>query len=199
MMEDRIAAIHDGTAGELIWLLEHPAVYTAGTSARESDLLNPKDALIRHVGRGGEWTYHGPGQRVVYIMLDLTKRGQDVRKFVREVEGFAINTLGRLGIGAERREGYPGVWVPTNDAEGDSDRLMTPPDKITAIGVRLTKWVSWHGMAINVDPDLTAFDGIVPCGIHDGGVTKITDQRAGLSMADVDHALVESFSESFPF
>ena len=192
VMEARVKEIHEGRAGELVWLLEHPAVYTAGTSAREEDLLHPGDALIRRVGRGGEWTYHGPGQRVVYILLDLTKRGQDIRRYVREVEGFAINTLAKLDISAERRNGYPGVWIPSSDEQ-------TLPDKITAIGVRLTKWVSWHGMAINVDPDLNAFEGIVPCGIHDGGVTKVKDHQPHMSMNDVDEALRESFAESFPF
>ncbi len=191
-MEARVAEIHNGTAGELVWLLEHPPVYTAGTSAQEDDLINPGDALIRRVGRGGEWTYHGPGQRVVYIMLDLTKRGQDVRRLVREVEAFAINSLGRLGITAARRDGYPGVWVPASDKH-------TAPDKITAIGVRLTKWVSWHGMAVNLNPDLSAFNGIIPCGIHDGGVTKITAHRANTSMDELDDALAASFAESFPF
>lgn len=191
-MEARIAAIHNGTAGEMIWLLEHPPVYTAGTSAKESDLLNPGDALIRHVGRGGEWTYHGPGQRVVYIMLDLNTRGQDVRRYVQHVEDFAITTLAQLGITADRRTGYPGVFVPSENGH-------TPPDKITAIGVRLTKWISWHGMAINLNPELSAFDGIVPCGIHDGGVTTINAHKPDVTLDDLDAALYASFADSFPF
>ena len=191
-MEQRVKKIHEGRAGELVWLLEHPPVYTAGTSAKEEDLLKAENALIRRVGRGGEWTYHGPGQRVVYILLDLTKRGQDVRRFVREVESFAINSLSKLGINSDRREGYPGVWV-------SSGNQMSPPDKIAAIGVRLTKWISWHGMAINVDPDLEAFNGIIPCGIHDGGVTKVSDHIPNASFEDVDKALEQSFVESFPF
>ena len=187
-MEARAHAIRQGTAGELIWLLEHPPVYTAGTSAKNDDLINPKDALIRQTGRGGEWTYHGPGQRVVYILLDVEKRGQDIRRFIHEVEGWAISALGVLGIVADRRQGYPGVWV-----DG------TPPNKITALGVRLTKWVSWHGMAINHNPDLTAFDGIIPCGIHDGGVTSIHHFNPDISMDDLDQALAASFAASFPF
>jgi lipoyl(octanoyl) transferase len=191
-MEERIKAIHDNSAGELVWLLEHPPVYTAGTSAQKSELINVKDALIRHVGRGGEWTYHGPGQRVVYLLMNLSHRGQDIRRYVNEVEGFSIGALARLGIKATRRQGYPGVWIPAEDA-------AAPPDKITAIGVRLTKWISWHGMAINVDPDLSAFEGIVPCGIHDGGITKITAHKPQITMDDVDQALKDSFAESFPF
>ena len=194
-MQARIKAIREGMAGEMIWLVEYPPIYTAGTSAQQSDLLDPQDKQVRYVGRGGEWTYHGPGQRLVSIILDLTKRGQDVRQFVRNVESFAINTLRRLNIDADRRNGYPGVWMPGESTENN----IAPPNKITAIGVRLTKWVTWHGMAINVDPDLSGFDGIVPCGIHDGGVTKISHHRPHVTMADVDAALYESFAESFPF
>ena len=195
-MEARAHAIRQGTAGELIWLLEHPPVYTAGTSAKEDDLINPKDALIRQTGRGGEWTYHGPGQRVVYILLDVEKRGQDIRRFIHEVEGWAIAALGQLGITADRRQGYPGVWVNGGDSTPPHE---IPPNKITAIGVRLTKWVSWHGMAINHDPDLAAFDGIIPCGIHDGGVTSIQQCAPEASMDDLDDALAETFAAAFPF
>ena len=191
-MEARARAIRAGTAGELIWLLEHPPVYTAGTSARREDLINPGDALIRETGRGGEWTYHGPRQRVVYILLDVSRRGQDVRRFVGEVEGWAIAALAELGLQAERRQGYPGVWLTPSTPE-------TAPDKITAIGVRLTKWVSWHGMAVNLDPDLAAYEGIVPCGIHDGGVTSISAHKPEVTMAQLDAALARSFAASFPF
>ena len=197
-MEARAHAIRQGTAGELIWLLEHPPVYTAGTSAKTEDLIHPKNTLIRQTGRGGEWTYHGPGQRVVYILLDVEKRGQDIRRFIHDVEGWAISALEILGISADRRQGYPGVWVdgsPPNDATSD----QTPPHKITAIGVRLTKWVSWHGMAINHNPDLAAFDGIIPCGIHNGGVTSIHQFNPRISMDDLDQALSASFAASFPF
>ena len=192
-MEARAHAIRQSMAGELIWLLQHPPVYTAGTSAKKEDLLNPKDALIRQTGRGGEWTYHGPGQRVVYILLDISKRGQDVRRFVHEVEGWAIATLSALGITADRRQGFPGVWV-----DGQHPQKM-PPQKITAIGVRLTKWVSWHGMAINFNPDLAAFDGIVPCGIYDGGVTSINRINDRISLKALDQALLQNFAASFPF
>jgi len=192
-MEARAKAIRAGTAGELIWLLEHPPVYTAGTSAKSEDLLEVGDALIRETGRGGEWTYHGPGQRVVYILLDVSRRGQDVRRFVREVEGWAIAALAKLGITTDRRQGYPGVWVQ------NSSPTIAPPNKITAIGVRLTKWVSWHGMAINHHPDLSAFEGIVPCGIHDGGVTSIHQINSAITMGDLDQALAASFRASFPF
>ena len=186
-METRAHAIRQGSAGELIWLLEHPPVFTAGSSAREEDLLSPGDALIRRTGRGGEWTYHGPGQRVVYILLDVAQRGQDVRKFIRDVEAWAIAALSELAITADRREGFPGVWVHDT----------APPDKITAIGVRLTKWVSWHGMAVNFDPDLSAYRGIVPCGIHDGGVTSIKTLSPEKTMADLDHALAKTFGAAF--
>jgi len=192
-MEARAKAIRAGTAGELIWLLEHPPVYTAGTSAKREDLLEVGDALIRETGRGGEWTYHGPGQRVVYILLDVSRRGQDVRRFVREVEGWAIAALAKLGITADRRQGYPGVWVQ------NPSPAIAPPNKITAIGVRLTKWVSWHGMAINHHPDLSAFQGIVPCGIYDGGVTSIHQINPAITMGDLDQALAASFRASFPF
>ena len=194
-MAARAEAIRQGMEGELVWLLEHAPIYTAGTSAKPEDfinrdLLNTDGATIREVGRGGEWTYHGPGQRIVYIMLDISRRGQDVRRFVREVETWAIASLTLIGVNADRRQGHPGVWLNT-------DKL--PPDKIAAIGVRLTKWVSWHGMAINHSPDLTAYERIVPCGIHDGGVTAITNHRPNISMAELDGALAKTFATSFPF
>lgn len=186
VMQARIEAIRDGTAKELVWLLEHPPVYTAGTSASQDELLDPGDALIRYVGRGGEWTYHGPGQRVVYIMLDLNKRGRDVRQFVRDIEAVAIDALKQLEITGERIKGTPGVWIPS-----------TPPEKIVAVGVRVTKWVSWHGMAVNLAPDLDAFNGIVPCGLHNAGVTSIARLRPRTSMAELDDALFDSFAERF--
>lgn len=195
-MAARAEAIRTGDKGELIWLLEHAPIYTAGTSAKREDLLNPNGAMIREVGRGGEWTYHGPGQRIVYIMLDVSRRGQDVRRFVREVEGWAIAALAELGLKSDRREGYPGVWL---DLAHHGQKGQSAPDKITAIGVRLTKWVSWHGMAINLNPDLAAYDGIVPCGIHDGGVTSINLHRPSVTMDEVDKALAQAFAASFPF
>lgn len=188
-MKERAAAIRDGTAGELIWLLEHEPIYTAGTSAKAEDLLNPGTAMIRETGRGGEWTYHGPGQRIVYILLDVAARGHDLRRFVHQVEAWSIAALAKLDITATRRQGYPGVWVePQNSATSD---------KITAIGIRLSKWVSWHGMAINRAPDLEAFAGIVPCGIHDGGVTSIKALGKDTDPARLDLALKQSFNIVF--
>jgi len=188
-MKERAAAIRDGTAGELIWLLEHEPIYTAGTSAKAEDLLNPGTAMIRETGRGGEWTYHGPGQRIVYILLDVAARGHDLRRFVHQVEAWSIAALAKLDITATRRQGYPGVWVePQNSATSD---------KITAIGIRLSKWVSWHGMAINRAPDLQAFAGIVPCGIHDGGVTSIKALGKDTDPARLDLALKQSFNIVF--
>lgn len=188
-MKERAAAIRDGTAGELIWLLEHEPIYTAGTSAKAEDLLNPGTAMIRETGRGGEWTYHGPGQRIVYILLDVAARGHDLRRFVHQVEAWSIAALAKLDIKATRRQGYPGVWVePQNSATSD---------KITAIGIRLSKWVSWHGMAINRAPDLEAFAGIVPCGIHDGGVTSIKALGKDTDPARLDLALKQSFNIVF--
>ena len=189
-MQQRIAAIHQHQAGELLWLLEHPPVYTAGTSAQPEDLINPGNAIIRRTGRGGQWTWHGPGQRVIYIMLDLRKRGQDVRRFVNHVEEWAIRSLGLLGLEAHRRAGHPGVWL---DAEDNA----APPEKIAAIGIRISRWVSWHGMAINCNPDLGAFDGIIPCGIREGGVTSLADRGINADMAALDEALRASFNQVF--
>jgi len=189
LMQERAAAIREGTAGELIWLLEHEPVYTAGTSAKMGDLLDPGNALIRETGRGGEWTYHGPGQRVVYILLDVAARGHDLRRFVHQIEAWSIAAMARLDIMATRRQGYPGVWVERQDG--------MVKDKITAIGIRLSKWVSWHGMAINRDPDLRAFAGIVPCGIHDGGVTSIRALGKDADPDRLDFALKETFNSVF--
>jgi lipoyl(octanoyl) transferase len=190
-MEARVHDIRNGHAGELIWLLQHPPVYTAGSSAKQHDLLTSKDALIRKVGRGGEWTYHGPGQRVIYILLDLNTRGQDLRQFVRQIENWAITSLAALKLKAHRRQGYPGVWLNPHSTK-------IPPDKIAAIGIRLTRWVSWHGMAINHSINLAAYDGIIPCGIHDGGVTNITAHQPEASMDDLDNALMQNFAASLP-
>ena len=189
IMEARAHAIRAGTAGEMIWLLEHPSVYTTGRAPNTSPAPSSPDAIIRETGRGGEWTWHGPGQRVVYIMLDVAARGGDVRLFVRQVEEWAILALGTLGLKAFRRDGYPGVWTQHKNAK---------PDKIAAIGIRLTKWVSWHGMAINLDPDLGAFDDIIPCGVEDGGVTSLTREGIGANMTDLDAALADSFNAAFP-
>ena len=189
-MEARARAIRDGGAGEQVWLVQHPPVYTAGSSAKPGDLLNPGDALVRETGRGGEWTWHGPGQRVGYTMLDVEARGRDIRRFVRQVEEWVILTLGQFGLEAMRRDGLPGVWLMRDGA---------PPDKIAAIGIRMTRWVSWHGMAINLDPDLTTFEGIVPCGVDDGGVTSLHREGVAITMDTLDEALRQQFNKAFEF
>ncbi|MCW5723905.1 MAG: lipoyl(octanoyl) transferase LipB [Maricaulaceae bacterium] len=189
-MEARAAAIADGRAPELVWLLEHPPLYTAGTSARTEDLLDPERFPVFRTGRGGEFTYHGPGQRVGYVMLDLTKRGRDARKFVRGLEAWLSGALARLGVQAGARDGRVGVWV---------DRGSGREDKIAAIGVRLRRWVSFHGMALNVAPDLTHFSGITPCGISDPryGVTSLSALGVADGMAAADAALRASWAETF--
>jgi lipoyl(octanoyl) transferase len=189
-MEQRVAAIRAGTAPELVWLLEHPPVYTAGTSADPAELLHPGSIPVIATGRGGRHTYHGPGQRVTYVMADLRRRGQDVRRFVHALEEWAIQSLALLGVGAERRQGRVGIWVPRGDGR---------EDKIVAIGVRVRGWVSYHGLAINVNPDLGAFSGIVPCGIADRqyGVTSLADLGIAADMATVDAALKQTFAQAF--
>ncbi|WP_164516369.1 lipoyl(octanoyl) transferase LipB [Minwuia thermotolerans] len=186
-MEHRAAAIRDEGADECVWLLEHPPLYTAGTSADAADLLTPDRFPVHRTGRGGEYTYHGPGQRVGYVMLDLRRRGPDVRRFVNDLERWVIGTLAEFGIAGERRQGRVGVWVET--AEGEK--------KIAALGIRLRRWVSFHGIAINLNPDLDHFGGIVPCGISDYGVTSFADLGVTASMADLDAALKKKFSEVF--
>lgn len=192
-MEQRVADIRDGTAGELIWLVEHPPLYTAGTTARAEDLLTPDRFPVFQTGRGGEFTYHGPGQRVVYAMLDLDRRGRDVRKFVHNLEEWMIVTLGRFGVRGERREGRVGIWID----RGLHNGIPGKEDKIGAIGVRLRRWVSYHGMALNVEPDLTHYDGIVPCGISEHGVTSLVDLGITVTMDEVDAALRSAFNEVF--
>ncbi|RMF10624.1 MAG: lipoyl(octanoyl) transferase LipB [Alphaproteobacteria bacterium] len=187
-MEDRVAAIRDGTAREMIWLLEHPPLYTAGTSARPSDLLTPDRFPVYETGRGGQFTYHGPGQRVVYVMLDLKKRGTDLRCFVRNLENWIIATLARFNVRGERRDGRVGVWVVRDNGR---------EDKIAALGVRVRKWVSYHGIAINVEPNLEHYSGIIPCGISEHGVTSLVDLGLPVTMADLDAALRDSFDEVF--
>lgn len=195
-MEDRVAAIAGGRADEMVWLLEHPPLYTAGTSARIEDLTDPDRFPVYSAKRGGQYTYHGPGQRVVYVMLDLGKRGRDVRKFVAQMEAWVIATLAEFNVTGERREGRVGVWVQRKDKPLNS--LGQPPeDKIAAIGVRLRKWVSFHGLSINVEPDLEHFSGIVPCGISEHGVTSLVDLGLPVTMADVDVALRKTFEETF--
>jgi lipoyl(octanoyl) transferase len=185
-MEARAAAIAEGTAVEQVWLLEHPAIYTAGTSAKDSDLLEARFPVYR-TGRGGQFTYHGPGQRVGYAMLDLKSRKPDVRAYVRDLEQWLIETLAQFNVKGERREGRVGIWVQRGLRE----------DKIAALGVRIKRWVTLHGVALNVEPDLTHFSGIVPCGVTAQGVTSLADLGIAVSMADVDVALKQSFKKVF--
>jgi lipoyl(octanoyl) transferase len=196
-MESRVAAIAAGTAPEAVWLLEHPALYTAGTSARPEDLTDPQRFPVHEVRRGGQYTYHGPGQRVVYTMLDLNTRGRDVRQFVCALENWVIDTLAEFGVRGERRAGRVGVWVVRPDRPPNPDGSPAE-DKIAAIGVKLRKWVSFHGLSINVEPDLSHFDGIVPCGIRGHGVTSLVDLGLPASMADLDAALARTFPRHFP-
>ena len=185
-MEARAAAIAEGTAGEQVWLLEHPPIYTAGTSAKDADLLDARFPVY-HTGRGGQFTYHGPGQRVGYAMLDLKTRTPDVRAYVRDLEQWLIETLAQFNVKGERREGRVGIWVQRGMRE----------DKIAALGVRIKRWVTLHGVALNVEPDLSHFTGIVPCGVTQHGVTSLTDLGIQVSMADVDVALQQSFRKIF--
>jgi lipoate-protein ligase B len=187
-MEARAAAIADGTAGELVWLLEHPPLYTAGVSSKESDLLDPGRFPVFASGRGGQFTYHGPGQRVAYVMLDLTKRRRDVRAFVASLEAWVIGALARFNVEGEIRDGRVGVWV-----ERRTPGLPPREDKIAAIGVKLRRWVSFHGISLNVEPDLSHFSGIVPCGIAEHGVTSLVDLGLPVTMDEADEALKASF------
>ena len=195
-MQERAKAIAAGTADEAIWLLEHPPLYTAGTSAKRDDLKDPDRFPVFETRRGGQYTYHGPGQRVVYVMLDLNQRGRDVRAFVQALEAWVIAALGDFNIKGEIRPGRVGVWVARPEKPPLPDG--TPrEDKIAAIGVRLSKWVSTHGLAINHDPDLSHFDGIVPCGITGHGVTSLVDLGLPVTMDDLDLALERSFHKVF--
>ncbi len=195
-MEARAAAIRAGTEDEAIWLVEHPPLYTAGTSADPADLVDPDRFPVYPSKRGGQYTYHGPGQRVAYVMLDVAARGRDVRKFVRQMEDWVIATLAEFNVKGERRAGRVGVWVVRPELPPGPDGAPRE-DKIAAIGVRLTKWVSYHGLSINVEPDLGHFDGIVPCGIREHGVTSLVDLGLPVTMSDVDTALKRTFSQSF--
>lgn len=192
-MEARVAAIRAGTAPELVWLLEHPPLYTAGTSAQETDLLAPDRFPVHRSGRGGQYTYHGPGQRVAYVMLDLKRRGPDLRAYVRDLEEWLIRTLARFTIRGERREGRVGIWVDMRPYGG----LPGQESKIAAIGVRVRSWVSFHGVALNVDPDLSHFAGIVPCGISSHGVTSMHALGHLATMEEVDGALGAAWDEVF--
>ncbi len=195
-MQDRANAIANGGARELIWLVEHPPLYTAGTSAKPHDLIDPKRLEVFQSGRGGQYTYHGPGQRVVYVMLDVGARGQDVRAFVNMLENWVIATLAEFSVQGERRRNRVGVWVVRPDMPPNADGSVRE-DKIAAIGVRLRKWVSFHGLSINVDPDLSHYDGIIPCGVADHGVTSLVDLGLPVTLADVDVALRKAFYDVF--
>jgi lipoyl(octanoyl) transferase len=195
-MEARADAIARGAAGEAVWLLEHPSLYTAGTSARIEDLKDPDRFPVHETRRGGQYTYHGPGQRVAYVMLDLNTRGRDVRAYVERLEAWVIAALAEFNIRGEIRPGRVGVWVARPDKPALPDG--TPrEDKIAAIGVRIRKWVSFHGISINVEPDLGHFDGIVPCGIEGHGVTSLVDLGLPVTMEDLDVALKRSFDAVF--
>lgn len=196
LMENRVADIATGTRPELVWLLEHEPLYTAGTSAQDDDLLTPNRFPVYKTGRGGQYTYHGPGQRIAYVMLDLSHRSQDVRQFVAVLEQWVINTLSTFGITGERREDRVGVWVKRPEKAPLPDGSMRE-DKIAAIGIRLRKWVSFHGISINIEPELSHFDGIVPCGVSGHGVTSLYDLGITASMEDIDIALKAEFSKLF--
>lgn len=195
-MEARVAEISAGRATEAIWLVEHPPIYTAGTSARAADLTDPGRFPVYPTGRGGQYTYHGPGQRVVYAMLDLNRRGRDVRAFVAALENWVIDALAEFGVRGEIRPGRVGVWVARPDLAPLPDGTARE-DKIAAIGVKLRRWVSFHGLAINVEPDLSHYGGIVPCGISGHGVTSLVDLGLPVTMSDLDTALASSFARHF--
>lgn len=194
LMEARIAGIRGGDEAELVWLVQHPPLYTAGVSARPEELTDPARFPTYKTGRGGHWTYHGPGQRTVYVMLDLMQShggvpSKDIRCYVNGLEEWLIRTLARFNVRGERREGRVGIWV--------ADRARGSESKIAAIGVRVTRWVSWHGVALNIDPDLGHFSGIIPCGINEYGVTSLLEQGIPVTMAEVDVALRQAWDEVF--
>lgn len=192
-MEQQVAGISSGDAGEQVWLVQHPPLYTAGTSADDDDLLDAHRFPVFQAGRGGEFTYHGPGQRVGYVMLDLNQRGRDVRQFVRDLEEWMIVTLSSFGVNGERRDGRVGIWVD----RGRHGGLPGKEDKIAAIGVRLRRWVSFHGVSLNVCPDLSHYEGIVPCGISQHGVTSLQDLGIDATVEEVDVALKAAFERVF--
>ena len=187
-MESRVAAIREGTARELVWLTEHPPLYTAGTSAKPADLLDPNELPVYTTGRGGQFTYHGPGQRIAYVMLDLRTRQRDVRAFVRNLEQWIIEALSQFNVVGERRPGRIGIWIDMGPGK---------EAKIAAVGVRVRHWITYHGISFNVDPNLDHYAGIVPCGISEHGVTSLVDLGITATMADVDAALVDTFKTVF--
>ncbi|WAC49291.1 lipoyl(octanoyl) transferase LipB [Asticcacaulis sp. SL142] len=192
-MDARVAAIQRGEAPEMIWLLEHPPLYTAGVSAKLDDLIEPERFEVFKSERGGQFTYHGPGQRVIYVMLDLNRRTKDIRAFVKALETWVIDALKAFNIEGHIRDGRVGVWVERRDR----GILPPPEDKIAAIGIKLRRWVSFHGISINVEPDLSHFTGIVPCGISEHGVTSLVDLGLPVTMDEVDYALRQSFEATF--
>jgi lipoyl(octanoyl) transferase len=192
-MEQQVAGISSGDAGEQVWLVQHPPLYTAGTSANDDDLLDAHRFPVFQAGRGGEFTYHGPGQRVGYVMLDLNRRGRDVRQFVRDLEEWMIVTLSSFSVNGERRDGRVGIWVD----RGRHGGLPGKEDKIAAIGIRLRRWVSFHGVSLNVCPDLSHYEGIVPCGISQHGVTSLRDLGIDATVEEVDVALKAAFERVF--
>jgi lipoyl(octanoyl) transferase len=192
-MAERASAIAAGTAPELVWLLEHPSLYTAGTSAKPEDLVGPARFPVHRTGRGGQFTYHGPGQRVAYVMLDVKRRFGDVRVYVASLEDWVIDSLAMLGVAGERQPGQVGVWIRRRERADDGGTH----DKIAAIGVRLSRWVSSHGISLNVAPDLSHYSGIVPCGIRDGGITSLADLGLIKTPAEVDEALRAAFEQRF--
>jgi lipoyl(octanoyl) transferase len=195
-MEKSVTDLIAGTGTEKVWLLEHPSLYTAGTSADVSDLVDPERFPVFTSQRGGQYTYHGPGQRIAYAMLDLNERGKDVREYVWKLEEWVIQTLAEFGVKGERRDGRVGVWVVRKDKPLTTTG-QPREDKIAAIGVRLRKWISFHGIAINVEPDLEHYSGIVPCGIAEHGVTSLVDLGLAVTTTDVDMALMKTFQQVF--
>ena len=187
-MAAHAAAIRSGVRGEEVWLLEHQPVLTGGTSSRPEDLVNPGGIPVQQTGRGGQWTWHGPGQRIAYVMLDLQRRSPDVRAYVHALEDWIIDVLDTFGIDGQRRNGHPGIWV---DGHGRMD-------KVAAIGVRISRWVTWHGIAVNLDPSMDGFGAIIPCGVRDGGVTSLRRLGLDIDMAALDAALMKSFAAHFP-
>ena len=190
-MKAYVATIRQGTSSEAVWLLEHSPIYTGGTSAKDEDLLAPANVPSLQVGRGGQWTWHGPGQRIAYVMLDLSRRGKDVRSLVSGLENWIMASLGQFGILGLRRDDLPGIWVNTGNGKSGLD-------KIASIGIRISRWVTWHGIAINLNPNLAAYDAIVPCGVTDGGVTSFSNLGVFAGMDDLDQALQEQFPKFFP-
>tara|TARA_B100002051_G_scaffold241622_1_gene246242 strand:- start:108 stop:752 length:645 start_codon:yes stop_codon:yes gene_type:complete len=195
-MDNHVQKMISGETDEKIWLLEHPSLYTAGTSANKKDLVEPDRFPVIKTKRGGQYTYHGPGQRVVYVMLDLNKRGKDIKKFIEKLEAWIILSLAEFNLVGQRRSGRVGIWIERLDKPKNADGLLGE-EKIAAIGVRVRKWITFHGLSINVDPDLSHFQGIVPCGIKEHGVTSLVDLGLPVSMTDVDIALKKSFSKVF--